>query len=119
MSSFANSAIKPPNILICGTPGTGKTATATVAAERLGFKYINVGDLVKEHNCHSGKDEVFDSYIIEDEKILEVLEPLVADGGCVLDFHDPGLLPGNIDQSNCIPIAAHYIESFRTYRGMD
>lgn len=85
---------KGPNILISGTPGTGKTATATAAAEKIGFTYVNVGDLIKENGCHTGKDQVFDSLIVDDEKILSVLEPIVAKGSCIIDFHDPGLFPG-------------------------
>jgi len=35
-----------PNILITGTPGTGKTCTSELVAEMTGFKHINVGSLV-------------------------------------------------------------------------
>lgn len=86
---------KKPNILITGTPGTGKTVTASAAAEKIDFAYINIGDLVKEHNCHTGKDEKFDSYIVDDEKLLDVVDPLVSNGGCIVDYHDPGLFPGS------------------------
>lgn len=86
---------KKPNILITGTPGTGKTVTASAAAEKIGFSYINIGDLVKEHNCHTGKDEKFDSYIVDDDKLLDVVDPLVSSGGCIVDYHDPGLFPGS------------------------
>lgn len=82
-----------PNILITGTPGTGKTETAKLAAERTGLKHINVGDLVKKHECHEGKDEDFDSYIVDDDKICDLLEPLVEEGGCIVDFHSAELFP--------------------------
>ena len=36
-----------PNILVTGTPGTGKTVTAHTLAEKKGLNYINVGDLEK------------------------------------------------------------------------
>ena len=35
-----------PNILVTGSPGTGKTTTAAMIAEKTGLKHINVGDLV-------------------------------------------------------------------------
>lgn len=35
-----------PNILITGTPGTGKTTTSDFIAEALGLKVIHVGDVV-------------------------------------------------------------------------
>eukprot|EP01035_Chromulina_nebulosa_P020942 gene20942-27143_t len=31
-----------PNILITGTPGTGKTVTSENAAEAINFQYINI-----------------------------------------------------------------------------
>lgn len=82
-----------PNILITGTPGTGKTSTAQLAAERSGFKWINVGDLVKLHECHEGKDGEFDSYILDEDKLCDVMEPIMAEGGCIVDFHSPEFFP--------------------------
>ena len=35
-----------PNILITGTPGTGKTCTSELVSEMTGFKHLNVGSLV-------------------------------------------------------------------------
>jgi len=39
-----------PNILITGTPGTGKTTTSALLAEQTGLKHVNVGDLVKKES---------------------------------------------------------------------
>ena len=36
-----------PNILITGTPGVGKTSTASLIAERLNFKHVNVRSIRK------------------------------------------------------------------------
>lgn len=82
-----------PNILITGTPGTGKTSTAQLAADKSGFKCINVSDLVKEHECHEGKDLEFDSYILDEDKLCDVMEPIMAEGGCIVDFHSPEFFP--------------------------
>lgn len=82
-----------PNILITGTPGTGKTSTTQLAAEKSGFKCINVGDLVKQHECHEGKDGEFDSYILDEDKLCDVLEPIMLEGGCIVDFHSPEFFP--------------------------
>ena len=38
-----------PNVLICGTPGTGKSTVAEIVAAELEFNIINVGDFAKEH----------------------------------------------------------------------
>lgn len=61
MSSFE--ARKRPNILITGTPGTGKTTTAESIAELTDLKHFNVGEFVKAHACHEGYDEEFDTYV--------------------------------------------------------
>ena len=39
---------RKPNILVTGTPGTGKTSTCEMLAEATGLKHINVGTWVKE-----------------------------------------------------------------------
>ncbi len=82
-----------PNILITGTPGTGKTETARLASEKTGMKHVNVGELVKANNCHEGKDEDFDTYIVDDDKICDLLEPMLEEGGCIVDFHSAELFP--------------------------
>jgi adenylate kinase len=82
-----------PNILITGTPGTGKTTTSQLTAERIGLRHINVGDIVKAKACHEGKDEDFDSYILDEEKLVDELEEVVSLGGCIIDFHSPEIFP--------------------------
>lgn len=58
-----------PNILITGTPGTGKTTTSEMAAEATGLTHINVGDLVKAKSLHEGLDTEYDSYILDEDKV--------------------------------------------------
>lgn len=65
-----------PNILITGTPGTGKTTTATALAESIQLRHINIGDLVKEKNLHDGWDDQFDCYLIN-EDLVSLLIKLV------------------------------------------
>eukprot|EP01038_Epipyxis_sp_PR26KG_P011208 gene11208-15033_t len=82
-----------PNILITGTPGTGKTETSKLAAEKTGLKYINVGDIVKEFECYESRDEEFDTYIVDDDKLCDILEPILGEGGFIVDFHSVELFP--------------------------
>jgi adenylate kinase len=58
-----------PNILITGTPGTGKTTTAAEVARLTGWKHIIIGDLVKEKELNSGWDEDFDCWIVDEDKV--------------------------------------------------
>ena len=60
---------KKPNILITGTPGTGKTTTSSALAESTQFRHINVGDLVKEKNLHDGWDNELDCYVINEDLV--------------------------------------------------
>jgi len=86
--------MKGPIILITGTPGTGKTETSRIIAEQLGLKHINVSELVKLHDCHEGKDADYDSYIVDDDKIVDLLEPIIEEAtGCIVDFHSAELFP--------------------------
>mmetsp|Transcript_35707 Transcript_35707/g.83032 ORF Transcript_35707/g.83032 Transcript_35707/m.83032 type:complete len:177 (-) Transcript_35707:3189-3719(-) len=83
-----------PNILVTGTPGVGKSSTASLIAEKTGLKYICVGDIVKENACHEGMDTEYDSLILDEDKLVDVLEPMVgAEGGCIIDFHSCDFFP--------------------------
>lgn len=82
-----------PNILITGTPGTGKTQTSQLVAEKTGLRHINIGNIVKEQGFYEYKDEDFDSYILDEEKLLDYLEPIMSEGGNVVDFHSNELFP--------------------------
>ncbi|KAJ3412652.1 hypothetical protein HDV05_000402 [Chytridiales sp. JEL 0842] len=84
---------KNPNVLICGTPGTGKTTTAEIIARETGLTHIEVARMVKEKGFHEGRDEVFDSLIMDEDRLLDEMEPLMADGGKVVDFHGCELFP--------------------------
>ncbi|CAM9766657.1 unnamed protein product [Heterosigma akashiwo] len=87
-----------PNILITGTPGTGKTCLSQMIAEQLELEHVNIGDLVRKEQCHEGRDEEFDTFILDEDKLLDALEPRLAQGGLVLDFHGADLFdPQQLD----------------------
>lgn len=60
---------RAPNILVTGTPGTGKTTTCELIAEASNLRYINVGDWVQKGSLHSGWDEQHQSFIIDEDKV--------------------------------------------------
>lgn len=89
---------KRPNILITGTPGTGKTSTASLVAERLGLKHVNVGDLIKEHTCYEGRDEELETNVLDEDKLLDAMEAILdkaaeSGEGIVADFHVCEIFP--------------------------
>ncbi len=60
---------RQPNVLVTGTPGTGKSTTCEQIAEATGLRYINVGDLVKTQDLHCGWDDEFSCHIIDEDKV--------------------------------------------------
>lgn len=74
-------------------PTTGKTSLANLVAEMIGANCIDVSDFVKQHECHEGFDEEFQTYILEEDKLCDLLEPIVAPGGNVIDFHSCEIFP--------------------------
>lgn len=57
-----------PNILITGTPGTGKTTISDLIASASGLKHFDVGQVVRRSDLHSGYDEEYDAYYIDEDK---------------------------------------------------
>lgn len=58
-----------PNILVTGTPGTGKTTMSSALAEAIQLRHINIGELVKEKNLHDGWDDELDCYVINEDLV--------------------------------------------------
>jgi broad-specificity NMP kinase len=58
-----------PNILITGTPGTGKTTTSEHVSRLLDLKLVCLGDWVKAKDLHNGWDEEFQCYVIDEDKV--------------------------------------------------
>mmetsp|Transcript_20937 Transcript_20937/g.44792 ORF Transcript_20937/g.44792 Transcript_20937/m.44792 type:complete len:184 (-) Transcript_20937:179-730(-) len=89
---------KRPNILVTGTPGVGKTATASLIAETMDLRHINVGELIKQHKCYDGHDDTLDTHILDEEKLLDLMENMFQEcaeehAGIVADYHACELFP--------------------------
>lgn len=87
-----------PNIIITGTPGVGKTTTitqllslASSSTPPLALKHLSINDLVKSRNCHEGYDDNLQTYIVDDDKLMDEVENEISDGGAeggfVIDWH--------------------------------
>ena len=70
-----------PNVLITGTPGTGKTLTATEVVQRIGFEHRNVGDIAKIGQMYEGWDEKFQCHILDEDKVREEGSDPIGDMG--------------------------------------
>lgn len=65
-----------PNIVICGTPGTGKSRIVEELKKSLPtYKFINLSEYAIEHKYTSSYDEELDTYVIDEDEVLENLEP--------------------------------------------
>ncbi|KAK1835823.1 putative pos9-activating factor fap7 protein [Podospora conica] len=82
-----------PNIIITGTPGVGKTSHCALLAERTGLRHLAVNDVAKARDCHDGWDDELQSWIVDEDKLLDAIEDEVKAGGCIIDWHACDLFP--------------------------
>lgn len=92
-----------PNIIVTGTPGVGKTSLSILLADKLNEKFqtdkfihVNVGKIIHEQKLYTNWNEEFDVPEFDDEKVLEVLEPMIKEGGKILDFHTVDFIPDEL-----------------------
>jgi adenylate kinase len=66
-----------PNIALTGTPGTGKSTHAQLIIDSLPcMRHIEIGTIVKENGFHVGYDEEYQTYDVDEDAILDYIEPL-------------------------------------------
>ncbi|CCM00913.1 uncharacterized protein FIBRA_02959 [Fibroporia radiculosa] len=86
---------RAPVVVLTGTPGTGKTTHAQLLqqASPVPLQHINVGDWVKDKGLYQDYDDEWQSYTVDEDKLLDELEPLAAAGGIILDWHTSDIFP--------------------------
>ena len=90
-----------PNVLVCGTPGCGKSSLCEAVLARagvagLGLRHVVLGELAKARAFHAGRDEELDTLLLDEaseDRLLDELEPLAAAGGLLLEHHSCALFP--------------------------
>ncbi|BFZ01834.1 hypothetical protein BsWGS_04873 [Bradybaena similaris] len=82
-----------PNIMIAGTPGTGKTTIAKELAQRSGLNYISVGEVAENADCLDGYDEELQCGILDEDRLIDELEDVMCKGGNIVDYHSCEFFP--------------------------
>ncbi|XP_076465674.1 adenylate kinase isoenzyme 6-like [Babylonia areolata] len=90
---MAASRPRGPNILITGTPGTGKTTLSEHLAEVAGLKYISVSKLATDQELFEGYDQELQCPIIDEDRILDEMEDDMSAGGNIVDYHGCEFFP--------------------------
>jgi len=66
------------------------------------MKHLNVGEIIQQHKCYEGRDEELDTNILDEDKLLDLMEPMIDEAaaaddddgmGCVVDFHVCEIFP--------------------------
>lgn len=86
-----------PNIIITGTPGCGKTSHSELLASILNsnhkkdgepaFEHLSISDVAKDRKCIESYDEVLDTSVVDEDKLLDLLEVDLEKGGIIVDWH--------------------------------
>ncbi|KAK6202378.1 AAA domain-containing protein [Scheffersomyces amazonensis] len=91
-----------PNIIITGTPGCGKTSHSESLVSQLNdeikvkgydFQHFSISDIAKERGCIDSYDEVLDTSVVDEDKLLDSLEPDLEKGGILVDWHCCEIFP--------------------------
>ncbi|XP_055683089.1 adenylate kinase isoenzyme 6 homolog [Lutzomyia longipalpis] len=82
-----------PNILLSGTPGVGKSRLAKEVSEKLDLKWLDVSAIAKKNNFLSGEDKVLECPILDEDALLDHLEPIMEKEGNILEYHACEMFP--------------------------
>jgi adenylate kinase len=86
---------KTPNIIVTGTPGTGKTTLCQLLNQSLNFTYLPIGKIIIENQLYDDWNKEFDVPEFNEDKLLEYLTSHhdIQAGGLLFDFHSPDAFP--------------------------
>ncbi|XP_065215503.1 adenylate kinase isoenzyme 6 [Planococcus citri] len=82
-----------PNILVTGTPGVGKSSLCAEVVKQVNFEWIEISKVAKSRECISGYDEELNCPIIDEDKVIDELDPVVESGGKIIEYHGCDFFP--------------------------
>ncbi|KAK9456555.1 AAA domain-containing protein [Dipodascopsis uninucleata] len=86
-----------PNIIVTGTPGTGKSSHCRRLKELLpDMTVVAANDFIKEHDLEDGYDEELQSAMVDEDKLVNLLTADLVTGGQIIDWHVCDIFPENL-----------------------
>ncbi|KRX08112.1 P-loop containing nucleoside triphosphate hydrolase [Pseudocohnilembus persalinus] len=83
-----------PNILVTGTPGVGKTTFCQLLEGTIeNLEHINIGKYVHEKKLYVDWNTDFDVPEFDVDKVCDYFEPIMQQGGKIVDFHSCDFFP--------------------------
>eukprot|EP00729_Bicosta_minor_P026492 gene26492-26924_t len=85
------------NILVTGTPGTGKSTFCAALAAQTGLTHIDISQLVTEKGLDAGNDDERGCLLIDEDKVCDELEDEdgidISSGGKIVECHAVDFFP--------------------------
>ncbi|CAF0854395.1 unnamed protein product [Didymodactylos carnosus] len=86
-----------PNIIICGTPGVGKSRLCQDLCQKCPeLRYININDIAQEKSLYIEYDDDNECQVLDDERVQDFLEEKyfrLKESGLVIDYHSAEIIP--------------------------
>ncbi|KAE8132191.1 DUF1671-domain-containing protein [Aspergillus pseudotamarii] len=82
-----------PNVIITGTPGVGKTVHCEQLAQDTGLRHLSINQVAKDRDCFESYDEELETWIVDEDKLLDAVEDEMLQGGLLIDWHACDLFP--------------------------
>lgn len=82
-----------PNILVTGTPGTGKSLLCKELAQATGLNYISIEELAKENEFYLDYNQEMDCHEIDEDKVIDEIEDQMKEGNNIVDYYNCDFFP--------------------------
>jgi adenylate kinase len=88
------------NIVITGTPGTGKSTLGKELSKRIpGSYYLDLGKEIKEQKLYSEWDDEMNASIFDEDLVIAYVETVLQHtNGIILDFHSIGWMDEKLSE---------------------
>ena len=82
-----------PNVLATGTPAAGESTLSRFLADALKAEHIDVGKFAISRKLTVSYGNTKKCYALDEDAVLDALEPRMASGGVVLEHHSSDWFP--------------------------